>query len=154
MKKITFAAFACFTSSALLSGVPLSAAQAHAVDWNNRARCTPTDPEGRRIVTRYGNAKLGWQHFTHRHNIRVCKIIDGAIRGRVDRSDNQGRKEYDGVAIRKGNRPQQVRFTVIVQYTRFTKDRVYDAGPGQTIGVVNAFCHNQPNNKCPAWMNE
>lgn len=25
---------------------------------------------------------------------------------------------------------------------------------GATIGVINAFCRNQPNNKCPAWMNQ
>ncbi len=44
-----------------------------------------------------------------------------------------------------------VKFWVIVQYSRKTKDQRYDAGRGQSIGVVNAFCKNQPGNKCPAW---
>ncbi|MEV0642109.1 hypothetical protein AB0I77_45785 [Streptomyces sp. NPDC050619] len=57
--------------------------------------------------------------------------------------------EYDGVAIRTGSSPAQVRFVVIVQYTRKTKDGRYDAGRGQKIGVINAFCRNQPNSKCP-----
>jgi hypothetical protein len=40
---------------------------------------------------------------------------------------------------------------VIVQYTRKTKDGKYDAGPGgEKIGVINPFCRNQPNNRCPA----
>ncbi|MFF5020267.1 hypothetical protein [Streptomyces sp. NPDC001165] len=38
-----------------------------------------------------------------------------------------------------------------VQYSRKTKDQDYDAGRGRTIGVINAFCKNQPGNKCPAW---
>ncbi|MFG2453017.1 hypothetical protein ACGFSG_26935 [Streptomyces sp. NPDC048512] len=42
--------------------------------------------------------------------------------------------------------------TAIVQYTRKTKGGLYDAGRGQKIGVINAFFHNQRNNKCPAWM--
>ncbi|MFI6527404.1 hypothetical protein [Streptomyces uncialis] len=46
-----------------------------------------------------------------------------------------------------------VKFVVIVQYTRKTRDGKYDVGRGQTIGVINAFCRNQPRNKCPAWMN-
>ncbi len=29
---------------------------------------------------------------------------------------------------------------------------LYDAGRGQKIGVINAFCRNQRNNKCPEWM--
>ncbi|WP_159477693.1 hypothetical protein OG879_02285 [Streptomyces caniferus] len=58
------------------------------------------------------------------------------------------------VAIKTGGSPKQVRFTVIVQYARYTKDKKYDAGKGQKIGVVNAFCRNQPDNKCPAWMNQ
>ncbi|GAA1424872.1 hypothetical protein GCM10009601_30500 [Streptomyces thermospinosisporus] len=43
---------------------------------------------------------------------------------------------------------------MIVQYTRKTKDGRYDAVKGQKIGVINAFCRNQPHNKCPGWMNK
>ncbi|MGW0412095.1 hypothetical protein ACWDZX_12465 [Streptomyces collinus] len=72
-----------------------------------------------------------------------------ALKGRKDRWDNEGRIEYDGVAFETGPRPRQVRYTVVVQYTQKTKDGRYDAGRGQRIGVVNAFCHGQPRNKCP-----
>ncbi|MFC9230121.1 hypothetical protein ACFTZI_14355 [Streptomyces decoyicus] len=53
-----------------------------------------------------------------------------------------------------GGNPEQVRFTGIVQYARYAKDKKYDAGKGQKAGVVNTFCRNQPGNKCPAWMNQ
>ncbi|PAZ16367.1 hypothetical protein CLM62_08590 [Streptomyces sp. SA15] len=119
-----------------------------------RVRCASNDDDGRKIVTRYGNSELGWNHFTHRHNIKKCAILNAALKDKVDRNDGHGRLEYDGVAIRTGGSPAQVKFVVIVQYTRKTKDGRYDAGRGQKIGVINAFCRNQPNNKCPAWMNQ
>ncbi|MEV0186357.1 hypothetical protein AB0I54_45145 [Streptomyces sp. NPDC050625] len=96
---------------------------------------------------------FGWNHFTHRHNIRKCGIINAAIRGNVDHDDHHGRLEYEGVAFETGPRPRQVDYVVIVQYTRRTKDGNYDAGRGQKIGVINAFCRNQRHNKCPDWMN-
>ncbi|MFI6768618.1 hypothetical protein [Streptomyces sp. NPDC050355] len=34
------------------------------------------------------------------------------------------------------------------------KDKKYDAGKGGKIDVVNAFCRDQPDNTCPAWMNK
>ncbi|PVE11797.1 hypothetical protein [Streptomyces scopuliridis] len=154
MKKITALAATGLFTATLLSGSVHTAQAAPGPDWNKTAHCKATDPEGRHIVTRVGNAHLGWNHFTHRHNIRVCKIIDAAVKGKVDRNDHHGRLEYDGVAVKTGNRPQTVHFVVIVQYSRYTKDKKYDAGRGQKIGVVNAFCRNQPHNKCPAWMNK
>lgn len=36
---------------------------------------------------------------------------------------------------------------MVVQYTRKTAGGRYDAGRGQKIGVITAFCHNQPGNK-------
>jgi hypothetical protein len=154
MKKTTAMAFTGLVSASLLGTAVGTVQAASGPAWNKAAHCRATDPEGRHIVTRVGNAHLGWNHFTHRHNIRVCGIINGALKGKVDRNDHHGRLEYDGVAIKTGNKPQQIRFTVIVQYSRYTKDKKYDAGRGQKIGVVNAFCRNQPNNKCPAWMNQ
>lgn len=74
-----------------------------------------------------------------------------ALHGRLDRNDHHGHLEYDGVVIETGPRPRQVKFTVVVQYTRKTTDGRYDAGRGQKIGVITAYCHNQPGNKCPAW---
>ena len=116
--------------------------------------CTSTDPDGRKLVTRFGNEEFGWHHFTRRHNIRKCSILDAALRDKVDHKYRDGRPEYEGVAIKTGGRPAQVDFLVIVQYTRNTTDGRYDAGRGQKIGVVNAFCKNQPHNTCPAWMNQ
>ena len=154
MKKFTAIAATALTTATLLSGTVHTAQAVSGPTWNKNVHCEATDPDGRHIVTRWGNAHLGWSHFTYRHNIRVCKIVNAAIRGKVDRNDHHGRLEYDGVAIKTGGKPQQVRFTVIVQYSRYTKDKKYDAGKGQKVGVVNAFCRNQPNNKCPAWMNK
>ncbi|MGW2615149.1 hypothetical protein [Streptomyces sp. NPDC001500] len=85
---------------------------------------------------------------------RSCSILDAALSDKVDRDNGHGRLEYDGVAIRTGGHPAQVKFVVIVQYTRKTTDQKYDAGRGQKIGVINAFCRNQPHNKCPAWVNQ
>lgn len=121
--------------------------------WDKSVKCEETDPDERHIVIRRGKSELGWYHFTLRHSIRTCEIINDALRGNVDRDDHHGRLEYDGVAFETGPRPRQVNCTVIVQYSRKTKDGRYDVGRGQKIGVVNAFCHNQPHNKCPDWMN-
>lgn len=115
--------------------------------FNKTVRCKATDPEGRVIPTRIGNSILGWNHFSGRHNLRNCKVVNAAIRGRVDRKEN-GRLEYWGVA-RRGH--QFVDFVVVVQYTRKTKDQVYDAGKGQKIGVITAYCKRM--SKCPDWMN-
>ncbi|MFJ5175710.1 hypothetical protein ACIP68_17995 [Streptomyces griseoviridis] len=120
--------------------------------WDVRVKCRADDPEGRRIVTRYGNADLGWRHFTGRHHIKKCSTLSAALTGRVDRNDHHGHLEYDAVVFETGVlRPRQVKFTVVVQYTRTSTDGHYDAGAGQKIGVITAYCHNQPGNKCPAW---
>jgi len=157
VRKIIAAATTVLSAAVLLSGTATPAqalrpAQPH--PWDHRVHCTSTDDDGRKIVTRFGNADFGWNHFTHRHNIKKCAILNAALKDKVDRNDGHGRLEYDGVAIRTGGRPAQVKFVVIVQYTRKTKDGKYDAGRGEKIGVINAFCRNQPNNKCPAWMNQ
>jgi hypothetical protein len=157
MKKITAIAATALTTATLLAGAAPNAAALHPVQphpWDHRTKCNTTDDDGRKIPTRYGNADFGWNHFTHRHNIKTCRIINEAVEDKVDRDDHHGRLEYDGVAIRTGPNPAQVRYVVIVQYSRKTKDGKYDAGRGQKIGVINAFCRNQPNNKCPAWMNQ
>ncbi|WP_189948915.1 hypothetical protein [Streptomyces roseolus] len=152
MKKImTCVSVASFTAS-LLSGSAGAAAPEAAQSWDKRVKCQTDDPEGRHIVTRYGNSTLGWNHFTNRHNIKKCSTLHAALKDRVDRNDNHGHLEYDGVAFETGvARPRQVRFTVVVQYTRKTTDGEYDAGRGQKIDVITAYCHNQPGNKCPAW---
>lgn len=90
-------------------------------------------------------------HFTGRHNTKKCSTLSTALNDHVDRDDHHGHLEYDGVVVETGPRPRQVKFTVIVQYTRKTTDGRYDAGRGQRIGVITAYCHNRLGNKCPAW---
>ncbi|MEV5803274.1 hypothetical protein [Streptomyces collinus] len=120
--------------------------------WDKRIKCQAKDPTGRKIVTRFGNSEFGWQHFTGRHNIKKCSTIAAAVNEHPQKNDGHGRLEYGGVEFETGvPRPRMVKFWVIVQYSRKTKDQLYDAGRGQTIGVINAFCKNQPGNKCPAW---
>ncbi|MFE8965077.1 hypothetical protein [Streptomyces iakyrus] len=158
MRKIIPIGGTALTTAALLAGtaLPAQARPAPVVPhpWDRRVKCTSTDDDGRKIVTRYGNSDFGWNHFTHRHNIKKCSILNAALKDKVDEDDGHGRLEYEGVAIRTGGRPAQVKFVVIVQYSRKTKDKKYDAGRGEKIGVINAFCRNQPHNKCPAWMNQ
>ncbi|MGW5332996.1 hypothetical protein [Streptomyces bauhiniae] len=89
-----------------------------------------------------------------RHNIKKCQTLYAALHGRVDRDDHHGHLEYDAVAFETGvPRPGKVKVTVVAQYTRKTTDGHYDAGRGQKIGVITAYCHNQPGNTCPAWAN-
>ncbi|GAA0968319.1 hypothetical protein GCM10009550_73510 [Actinocorallia libanotica] len=115
--------------------------------FNKSVKCQETDPEGRVIPTRVGNSALGRNHFSSKHNIRTCKIISAAVRDKVDKKEG-GRLEHWGVAY-KGR--QIVDFVVIAQYTRKTADRQYDAGEGQVIGVVTAYCRRMT--ECPDWMN-
>ncbi|MFF8912644.1 hypothetical protein ACF08M_04775 [Streptomyces sp. NPDC015032] len=89
-----------------------------------KAECEQTDPEGRVIPTRYGDADLGWNHFSGKHNIRKCRVVDAALAGKADKKSG-GRLEYYGVA-RNGAR--FVKVVVIVQYARRTADGEYDAG--------------------------
>ncbi|GGW76525.1 hypothetical protein GCM10010350_71810 [Streptomyces galilaeus] len=67
--------------------------------WDKRVKCQTDHPQGRHIVTRYGNSELGWHHFTGRHNIKKCSSLAAALRGQVDRDDHHGHLEYDGVVI-------------------------------------------------------
>ncbi|MFE9883366.1 hypothetical protein [Streptomyces sp. NPDC005784] len=156
MKKVTALAATALTTETLLS-CAASSAQVRPGPvvphpWDKRVHCNATDPDGRHIVTRFGTSDFGWYHFTNRHNIHKCSTLAAANHGNAGRDNHHGRLEYDGVAFETGPRPRQVKFTVIVQYTRKTTDGLYDAGRGQKIGVINAFCRNQSNNKCPAWM--
>lgn len=151
MKITTLAAVTVFAAS-LMSGTAGAAPMPETPHpWDKRVKCQSDDPDGRHIVTRYGNSQLGWHHFTGRHNIKKCSSLAAALRDHVDRDDHHGHLEYDGVVIETGPRPRQVKFTVVVQYTRKTTDGNYDAGRGEKIGVITAYCHNQPGNKCPAW---
>lgn len=110
-----------------------------------------TDPDGRRIVTRYGDSAVGWNHFSHRHNIKKCSIINAAVSDKVDRHNKKTKEmEYWGHALHEG---KNVQFVVKVQYSRSTRDEQRSAPYGETIGVVTAYCKNQPKNRCPNWMN-
>lgn len=116
--------------------------------WNKKTKCEQTDPEGRVIPTRYGNGDLGWNHFSGKHNIKKCRIINAALAGKVDKKSG-GRLEYYGVAR---HQTRLVDIVVIVQYARRTADGEYDAGKGKKVGVITAYCKGV--NKCPAWINE
>lgn len=153
MKRIMTLATAMTFAASLLSGTAGAAplpGEPH--PWDKRAKCQTDSPGNRHIVTRYGNSELGWRHFSSRHNIKKCATLYAALHGEVDRDDHHGHLEFDAVEVETGVlRPRQVRITVVVQYTRKTTDGKYDAGRGQKIGVITAYCHNQQGNKCPAW---
>jgi hypothetical protein len=154
MKKIALGAAALIAMASLSAGSVASAAPmpAQPHPWDHRIKCQAKDPQGRKIVTRYGNSEFGWQHFTGRHNIKKCGTIAAVVNEHPESDDHHGRLVYGGVEFETGvPRPRMVKIVVIVQYSRKTKDQRYDAGRGQTIGVINAFCKNQPGNKCPAW---
>ncbi|MEO3972475.1 hypothetical protein [Streptomyces sp. CAU 1734] len=146
MRKVATLAVTASVAAALLTSPTPSA---HAVPhWNKRVKCEETDPDDRAIPTRTGNHELGWSHFSGKHNIKKCKIVNAALAGRVDKK-NGARLEYWAHAINGG---RQVKIVVIVQYARKTADGVYDAGRGQKIGVITAYCKGT--NRCPDWVNE
>ncbi|WP_328759169.1 hypothetical protein [Streptomyces sp. NBC_00271] len=103
MKKIATLTAAMAFAASLMSGTA-SAAPMPVVPhpWDQRVKCQTDDPEGRHIVTRYGNSELGWYHFTGRHNIKKCSTLYAALHGRVDRDDHHGHLEYDGVVFETG----------------------------------------------------
>ncbi|MFD5752459.1 hypothetical protein [Streptomyces sp. NPDC127033] len=140
-KMVAAAAGACLVAA------PAGEASATAY-WNKGVKCEQTDPERRVVPTRYGNADLGWNHFSGKHNIKKCRVINAALAGKVDKK-NGGRLEYYGVAR---NQTKLVNIVVIVQYARRTADGEYDAGKGKKIGVITAYCKGM--NKCPNWINE
>lgn len=144
MKKIAALATASFTTVTLLSaaGTP-----AQAADWNTRVKCQGKDTEGRNIPARYGNSEIGWNHFSVPHNIRTCRAVNAAIADNVERKDNN-RFEY-WTDMKKGG--DYVRVKVIAQYSRKTIDGEYDAGAGQKVGVITAYCLGR--DKCPSWVN-
>jgi hypothetical protein len=142
----TIKAVTAALSTVVLLCAPVAPASAERY-WNKKVKCEETDADGRVIPTRYGNGDLGWNHFSGKHNIKNCRVVDAALSGKVDAKDG-GRLEYLGVALKDG---KQVTIEVIVQYTRRTADGEYDAGKGNKIGVITAYCKGM--NKCPDWIN-
>jgi hypothetical protein len=92
----TFTGAAAVLAGVCLAVMPVTEAWAERY-WNKRITCEQADPEGRVIPTRYGNGDLGWNHFSGKHNIRTCRVVDAALAGKVDRKQG-GRLEYYGCA--------------------------------------------------------
>ncbi|WP_228978529.1 hypothetical protein [Streptomyces sp. DH12] len=146
MKKIATLAGAAVGIASLLVGL---ATPAHADPyWNKSKKCEQKDWDGRVVPTRFGNGELGWNHFSGKHNIKKCKVVNGPLNGKPDKVSG-ARLEYWGYAINGG---RQVKIVVVVQYAQRTADRRYNAGTGQKIGVITAYCQGM--NKCPNWVNE
>ncbi|MFE3826647.1 hypothetical protein [Streptomyces sp. NPDC059092] len=145
MKMISMVAAAAVGACLVVAPVTEASAERN---WNKKVKCEQADPEGRVIPTRYGNGDLGWNHFSGKHNIKKCRVVDAALAGRVDKKSG-GRLEYYGVARKQ---TKLVNIVVIVQYARRTADGEYDAGRGKKIGVITAYCKGMT--KCPNWVNE
>ncbi|WP_249375567.1 hypothetical protein [Streptomyces sp. I05A-00742] len=146
MKKLAAISVTAVAATTLFAA---TVAPAHAgPSWNTRVKCKQKDPDGRTIPTRFGNSELGWNHFSGPHNIKKCRAVDAAISGKVDKKDGN-RLEYWADAINGG---RHVRIIVVAQYSQRTADNRYDAGSGQKIGVITAYCKGM--NRCPNWLNE
>ncbi|WP_234334208.1 hypothetical protein [Streptomyces sp. NRRL B-1347] len=147
LKKITALMSPVAAATILLTGAaaPTSAAPR----WNKKERRGAVDPDGRQILTRIGNAELGWNHFAGRHNIRKCDLLNIPLGGKVDKKSGAN-LEYRGVASNR----QYGRVTIVVKarYARKTDDGRYDAGKGNKIGVITAYCKGMQ--KCPNWVNQ
>ncbi|QKW53502.1 hypothetical protein [Streptomyces buecherae] len=152
MRKI--AAIAAVSAAVAASALVGPAAPAHAApSWNKTVKCEAKDEQGRKVPTRIGNSELGWNHFSGKHNIKKCKVLDGIIKGnKPSENDGSGRLVYKASLFNPGK--GNVQFKVIAQYSRKTKDEKYDAGKGNKIGVITAFCERVSKNKCPNWVNE
>ncbi|MEU1375952.1 hypothetical protein ABZ442_20160 [Streptomyces triculaminicus] len=139
----TIGATALFIGTA----TPVQAAPA----WDKSVKCEQQDAEGYNIPTRVGNSELGWRHFSGNHNIKQCKVVNIALKNYPVGRDGS-RRTYEGFVIGKEG---HIKVTVIVQYARKTSDGRYDAGRGQRIGVITAYCEGgDSRNKCPAWVNK
>ncbi|MDH6229379.1 MULTISPECIES: hypothetical protein [Streptomyces] len=147
MNRLAPKAATALAAAALLAGGLVTPAHA-APAWDRTVKCQQKDWDGRVVPTRAGNSQLGWKHFSGPHNIRKCRIVNAAINGKPDRKSG-ARLEYWAYAW-NGNRRVQV--IVIAQYARKTADGRYDAGPGQRIGVITAYCKGM--NRCPNWLNQ
>ncbi|URN14756.1 MULTISPECIES: hypothetical protein [Streptomyces] len=122
---------------------------AHADPYgNNSKKCEQKDGDGRAVPTRFGNGELGWNHFSGKHNIKKCKVVNGPLNGKPDKVSG-ARLEYRGHAVNGG---RQVKIVAVVQYAQRTADRRYSAGAGRKIGAITACCQGM--NKCPNWINE
>jgi hypothetical protein len=75
MKKIATLAAATVGAASLMSGTAGAVPMPEVPHpWDKRVKCQTNDPEGRHIVTRYGNSDLGWYHFIRRHNIKSSPL--------------------------------------------------------------------------------
>ncbi|MFD4999717.1 hypothetical protein [Streptomyces buecherae] len=147
MRHITELALPVAVTTTLLIGF---AAPAHAGPyWNKNAKCSATDPDGRTIPTRVGNGELGWNHFSGKHNIKKCALVDVPLQGNVDKKNGADMQYWGWVSNRAHGR---VKVVVKARYARKTADGRYDAGPGQVVGVITAYCNGM--RKCPHWVNE
>ncbi|UQW99364.1 hypothetical protein [Streptomyces sp. RerS4] len=147
MKKIATLMSPLAAATVLLAGF---ATPAHAGPyWNKTVKCNATDPDGRKIPTRVGNGELGWNHFSGAHNIRKCALVNIPLQGNVDKVDGANIQYWGWASNRAHGR---VKIVVKVRYARKTVDKRYDAGPGNVIGVITAYCNGMT--KCPGWVNE
>ncbi|MFJ4323219.1 hypothetical protein ACIP3A_08910 [Streptomyces tricolor] len=147
MRKLTALTSPVAVATLLLAG---SAIPAHAGSyWNKQAKCQASDPDGRRIPTRLGNGELGWNHFSGKHNIKKCALVTIPLRDKVDKVDGANLQYWGWASHRAHGR---VKIVVKARYARKTTDGRYDAGRGQVIGVITAYCNGM--RKCPNWVNE
>lgn len=128
MKKLATGAVTACLAVALLTGsltIPAHAGPA----WDKTVKCKQKDWDDRVIPTRVGTSELGWKHFSGRHTIKKCRIVNAAIDGRPDKV-NGARLEYWAYAW---NGSRRVQVIVIAQYAHKTTDGRYDVtrGPGR-----------------------
>ncbi|MBO8183923.1 hypothetical protein JW592_00240 [Streptomyces sp. DW4-2] len=95
-----------------------------------------------------GNSELGWKHFSAKHNIKKCAIVNTALKNHPVSKDGSS-FTYEGHVFGADGR---IKVIAKVQYSRRTTDGRYDAGAGQKIGVITAYCVGM--NRCPSWINE
>jgi hypothetical protein len=137
-------------AAAALMLLASSAAPAQAAPYYNlKIKCQANDREGRVIPTRIGNADLGWNHFSGKHNIRKCDLLNIPIGGNVDKVDGHNLQYWGWASNRAYGR---VKIIVKARYARKTDDNVYDSEKGNVIGVITAYCQGFA--KCPKWVNE
>ncbi|MFI0977707.1 hypothetical protein ACH4SP_11890 [Streptomyces sp. NPDC021093] len=149
MRKFTPSLAAAAVGTAALFVGTVAPAQA-APAWNKTVKCEQRDADNRKIPTRQGNAELGWMHFSGKHNIKKCSVVNKALKNHPVGKDGSS-FTYEGQVISSSGR---VKVVVIVQYSRKTTDSRYDAGAGQKIGVITAYCEGTNKNKCPPWVND
>ncbi|MFI7573932.1 hypothetical protein [Micromonospora sp. NPDC049497] len=110
------------------------------VVWSGR------DLSGTYVPLRLGDSRLGYRHYSGRHNLTSLEPWKAVLKSRGP----DAKSNYTALLV---DRNLGVRETVIfgVQLSTRTNDREYETPDGAYIGVITGYCKGKT--KCPSAVN-